>query len=121
MLPGMRVIGRGGAWRHVEDAHGERRRTILCRDHLADLHAIGQSLIPRRRDILIGFDDHISSLPRLSLECDHTQRKSASDFIRMQHGVPGTISQRVAQLPPYVMMEQGRRGDVECGNGSEAA
>ena len=66
MLPGMRVIWRGGAWRHVEDAHGERRRTILRRDHLADLHAIGQSLVSSRRHILIGFDYHLSIVPSSS-------------------------------------------------------
>src|SRR5690349_24641119 len=58
----MRVVGRGGACRHVEDAHGEGWCTVLCRDHFANLYAIGQSVIPAWRNILIGFDYHTSSL-----------------------------------------------------------
>src|SRR5262245_34865511 len=58
----MRVVGRGSAWHHVEDAHRESWGTVLCRDHLADLHAIGQSLILAWRHIVIGLDYHTSSL-----------------------------------------------------------
>src|SRR6476646_10975533 len=99
MLPSMRVVGRGSAWRYVEDAHGEGWGTVLSCNHLTELHAIGQSFVLAWRDIVIGFDYHPSPSTRLSREifCHSVHAKDVSFHVERV-----SLVSRKASLPAFM-------------------